>query len=425
MGHEPNRILFIHYGENAIRGSERCLLDLVRHLDRKIFTPVVWCNSERLADEVEKLNIKVIKSDFQILLSGHTSRFDFRSFYKTIKAGLKIVSAEKIDLIHANSGAPNQWMNIVARIRGLPLLSHLHARYPLRERLALGLLWPSLTVGVSQPVIDQLIQDGLGRGSVKVIPNGIDTELQDQVNAIDIRKLLSIPGHQHVIMTTASLINRKGIDLLIQAIAHLLASRLSVHLVIADDGPLKASLVAMVNEYKLAANVHFLGECKHVPALLRGGVDVFVSGSREEVFGLVLAEAGLASLPVVAPRVGGISSVIEHGVTGLLVEPDSSRSIANAVLRLLNQPGLRRQYGEAGREKVLRDFNMKNYVGRFQSTYLDLINNQHRHLHFFEHFHLRLMINMSLRCLRIYLRKWSAIAGNTRALMDPFLQRKL
>jgi len=181
----------------------------------------------------------------------------------------------------------------------------------------------------------------------------------------------------------------------------------------------------MVNEYNLGANVHFLGECNHVPALLRGGVDVFVSGSREEVFGLVLAEASLASLPVVAPRVGGISSVIEDRVTGLLVEPESSRSIAGAVLRLLNQPGLRRQYGEAGRNKVLRNFNMENYVGRFQSTYLDLIQNQHRQLHFFERFHLRLMINLFLRCLQIYLRKWSAIVGNNRIIIDPIIQRKL
>ncbi len=424
MGHQPIRILFIHYGENTIRGSERCLLDLVRHLDRKIFTPVVWCNSERLADEVEKLNIKVIITDFRMLLCGNHSWFDFGRFYKSIKTGLQIVAREKIDLIHTNGGAPNQWMNIVSRIRGLPLLSHLHARYPLRERLALGLLWPSLTVGVSQPVIDQLIQDGLGRGSVKVIPNGIDTELQDQVKAIDIRKLLSIPGNQHVIMTTASLIHRKGIDLLIRATAHLLSSRFSVHLVIAGDGPLKASLVAMVNEYNLGANVHLLGECKHVPALLRGGVDVFVSGSREEVFGLVLAEASLASVPVVAPRVGGIPSVIEHGVTGLLVEPESSLSIARAVMRLLNQPRLRRQYGGAGRNKALRDFNMEKYVGRFQSSYLDLIRNQNRHLHLFENFHVMLMIKMLLRCLKIYLKKWSPAVGNNRIIIDPVFQRK-
>ena len=84
MGYEPKRILFIHYGENAIRGSERCLLDLVHYLDRKIFTPVVWCNSECLAGEVEKLNVKVVQTDFRMLLCGNHSQFEFGRFYKPV-----------------------------------------------------------------------------------------------------------------------------------------------------------------------------------------------------------------------------------------------------------------------------------------------------------------------------------------------------
>jgi glycosyltransferase involved in cell wall biosynthesis len=424
MGHEPKRILFIHYGENAIRGSERCLLDLVHFLDRKIFTPVVWCNSECMAREVEKLNVKVIQTDFEMLLCGNHSQFEFGRFYKLIKTGLQIVTNENIDLIHSNSGAPNQWMNIVARIRGLPLLSHLHARYPLRERLALGLLWPSLTVGVSQSVTDQLIRDGLDSRFLKVIPNGVDTELQDQLSPVDIRKLLSIPGEQHVIMTAASLIRRKGIDLLIRATSHLLSYQAPVHLVIAGTGPELASLEGMVDEYDLGANVHFLGECRNLPALLRGGVDVFVSGSREEVFGLVLAEANLASVPVVAPRVGGISSVIEHEKTGLLVKPECALSIARAVRLLLNQPGLRGRYGEAGREKVLREFNMENYIGRFESTYLDLIDNRHRHLRWFDNVQVKLVLNMGFRCFRIYLAKWRPAIRSHLAVINPVYQKK-
>jgi len=424
MGHEPKRILFIHYGENAIRGSERCLLDLVRYLDRNVFTPVVWCNSKRLAEEVEKLNVKVIRTDFGMLLCGNHSQFDFGRFYKSIKTGLQIVAREKIDLIHSNSGAPNQWMNIVARIHGLPLLSHLHARYPLRERLALGLLWPSLTVGVSHSVTDQLIRDGLDSRFLKVIPNGVDTELHDQANPVDIRKALSIPGDHHVIMTAASLIRRKGIDLLIRATSHLQSNRVPVHLVVAGSGPEKGSLEKMVVAHDLGANVHFLGECENLPALLRGGVDVFVSGSREEVFGLVLAEANLASVAVVAPRVGGISSVIEHETTGLLVKPECGLSIARAVRLLLNQPGLRRRYGEAGREKVLREFNMEHYVGQFESTYLELINNRHRHLRWFDNVQVRLVLNMAFRCLRIYLEKWRPAIGAHRAIINPVLREK-
>jgi len=369
-----NRILFTHYGENQIRGSERCLLDLIKHLDRKLFTPVVWCNSELLEQEVKKLQVRVIKSDFPILLGWLPSRFDFRSFISVVRQGLRIVSEENIQIIHANSGAPNQWLNIIARIKKLPLVSHLHSRYPLRDRLSLGLLNTSLVVGVSQPVVSQLLDDGIAPDRVKVIPNGIDTSLQDQATPVDIRRLLNLESHDFVAMTVASLIYRKGIDMLIRAIACL----------------------------RLQSCIHFLGERTDVAGLLRGEVDVFVSGAREEVFGLALAEANLASIPVIAPSVGGIPEVIEDSKTGILVPPENGIHIANAIQRLYKNPALKKKMGLAGRCRVIDNFSVEKYVSRFQNTYLDLIENKEKHLDIFKNGNPNLLLKMLVRGSLIY-----------------------
>lgn len=417
------RILFTHYGENHIRGSERCLLDLIKHLDKGLFTPIVWCNSELLEQEVKKLKVRVIRSNFPILFGWLPSRYDFRGFLAIVKQGLKIVSNEKIDVIHANSGAPNQWLNLIARIRKLPLVAHLHARYPLRDRLTLGLLNTSLTVGVSQTVVNQLLDDGIAPDQVEIVPNGIDANQQDETAPVDLRKLLNLEQRDFVAITVASLIYRKGIDQLIRAIACLKNRELPIHLVIVGDGPEKPVLQNLAQVYRLQNYIHFLGERTDVAGLLRGGADVFVSGAREEVFGLALAEANLASIPVIAPRVGGIPEVIENNVTGILLPSENSLSIANAIQRLYKYPRLKNKLGLAGRRRVLENFCVENYVLRFQNIYLELIQDREKHLGFFKNGNLFIVSKMLTRAILIKFHKLRKSAG-TRSYISRQLSQE-
>ena len=417
------KILFTHYGENQIRGSERCLLDLIKHLDKELFAPIVWCNSELLEAEVKKLNIRVIRSDFSILFGWLSPRYDFVGFLSTIRQGLDIVRSEQIDLLHANSGAPNQWLNLIGRISKLPLVSHLHSRYPLRDRLTLGLHKTSLAVGVSHPVVQQLLEDGLASERVEVVLNGIDNDYQDLAEALDLRRLLGLEAHDFIAITVGSLIHRKGIDLLIQALAWLVHREIPAHLVIVGDGPQKQALQDLTDHYRVQNRVHFLGERADVAGLLRGGADVLVSGAREEVFGLTLAEANLAALPVIAPSVGGIPEVIESYETGILVPPENHRAIARAILRLYRTPLLKSALGEAGRSRVLDKFTIRENVLRFQAIYLELIEDQERHLGFFKNSNLPIFMKMMKRIALIGLRKVRAAVG-TKFSMAAHLQQE-
>ncbi len=413
------RILFTHYGENQIRGSERCLLDLVKHLDRERFLPVVWCNGELLEQEMRKLDVEVYRSDFPILFGWLDDRYDFGGFRAVVRQGIEIVRRHGIDVLHANSGAPNQWLNLVARRCGLPLVSHLHSRYPLRDRFTLGLHHTSQIVGVSQPVVEQLLDDGIDPGRVRVIPNGIDTEYQERAQAVDIRSLLGLGRRDFVAFAAASLIHRKGFDLLIHALAELRRRQLPVQLVIAGDGPELASLWALAQDHGIERCVHFLGSRDDVAGLLRGGVDVFVSAAREEVFGLALAEASLASVPVVAPAVGGIPGVIEDEVSGLLVSAENWAAIASAIARIYRDPALRRSLGEAGRKRVFERFRIETYVERFEALYLELHRDEKRHLRWHSNLSPRSLLRMMAGAAAVSLRKFGAGAAISRASRAP------
>jgi phosphatidylinositol alpha-1,6-mannosyltransferase len=119
----------------------------------------------------------------------------------------------------------------------------------------------------------------------------------------------------------------------------------------------------------VADHVVFTGRVPDVRPYLRA-CDIFVMPTREERqgdiegFGLVYLEAALMGKPVIASPVGGAVDAIVNEKTGLFVNPIDPREIASAVCRLLDSPEFARQMGEAGRQRVLREFTWEHTVKR-------------------------------------------------------------
>ena len=109
-------VLFIHYGEDWIRGSEVCLLNLMAHLP-KPFVPVLWCNQARLAQAAQARGIDEVYTSAGLSIN-----------WSNLILGQNLISKHQIKLIHANSAAPVKLASAIARQANLPLLCHLHAR---------------------------------------------------------------------------------------------------------------------------------------------------------------------------------------------------------------------------------------------------------------------------------------------------------
>jgi glycosyltransferase involved in cell wall biosynthesis len=395
----PITILFVHYGDDWIRGSEGCLLNLMRHLAPLRYRAVLWCNSPVLAAAAQALNVDVECEAFPLLFGWQRPRWDLCGYFRLVRRGKQLVQRHSIDLIHANSGAPMQWLNWVARACHRPLVTHLHARYPLRDRITLGLHHSAMVVGVSKPVVEQLRQDGMPAERTRVIANGIDVDALETAPAINVRQHLQLRDDDYVIATAGSLILRKGIDVIMHALQRLVRQGVPAHLLVIGDGEERQTLQRLMAQLELQRHVHFVGEQPQVTAWLRGGVDVFASGAREEVFGLVLAEAGLSNLAVVAPRVGGIASVVKDGHTGILIPSEDPEAMATALMRLYQQPKLRSQLGQAGRQRVLQCFTIERHVAQFDQLYQQLLQHSQHRMRWWRHWSMSAPITGLLKTL--------------------------
>jgi len=194
-------------------------------------------------------------------------------------------------------------------------------------------------------------------------------------NSRDVPPLLPkpLPFATPYVLCLGRLIPDKGFDLALTAFASLVDRFPHAHLVIAGDGPTRPELERQAATLGVTDVVDFVGWVppERVPELMNTATVVVVP-SREEGFGLVALEAALMARPVVATRVGGLPEVVVHQQTGLLVEPDDSATLAEAIALLLAHPETAAQMGEAARHRAQELFSWDRCVDAYAALYRTL-----------------------------------------------------
>jgi glycosyltransferase involved in cell wall biosynthesis len=166
---------------------------------------------------------------------------------------------------------------------------------------------------------------------------------------------------------------QKGLDTLLEALP-VISRRHRVKLHILGAGPGLESFQKMVSRLKLESNVRFLG-FKEYPALaeIYQQADLFVLPTRRESFGLVLAEAMAAGLPIVSTRVGAVPEVVRDGETGVLIPPDDPEACARAINSLLDDTVRMKEMGRKGRERAMQFFTCEKVAERVAQCYEEIL----------------------------------------------------
>lgn len=363
---ERTTVLFAHYGDERIRGSEAVLLSLLDELDSSRFRPVVWCNAAALAEECRRREVVTYVDEFDFYVPGYPRRFRPALFARLLWRAIRLLRKERVAVVHINNGAPGQWLIPASAMCRVPALVHLHTYYFKRSRLALGLVLAKRLVGCSRYVLSAFgPPEQLDRGVV--IHNGVQDVARDVSEPACTREEIGIPETADVLVTVGALVGWKRIDVLIESL--LCLSRRSERnplLLVVGDGPERERLEALAQS--TGANVRFLGWRTDVGSVLRLA-DVYVHAAEFEAFGLAIAEAGAAGLPRVAVARGGVGEIIEDGIDGRLVPTTDPAAIAEAVDELLKSRDRASEMGLAARKAYEERFTTTAMVRSFEREY--------------------------------------------------------
>jgi len=180
-----------------------------------------------------------------------------------------------------------------------------------------------------------------------------------------------------ILLSVSRLVDRyKGHDMVLRALPLIRAKVPEAHYVIVGHGWLKPYLERLASSLGVHNAVTFVGEADDDEVLAwYERCDLFIMASREsaasggaEGYGIVFIEANLHGKPAIGGRSGGIPDAVLDGVTGLLVNPLDVGEIADAVVRLMNDPALASRLGAAGRRRALVDLSWPKYVERFDEV---------------------------------------------------------
>lgn len=339
-------------------GLERLLIEHARHARRDEFELRFIALGQRgpVADEIEALGWPVITLGAPPGLRP--------SLVLRLARALK---RHGVDVVHTHNTKPLLYGGPAARLAGLPKV--VHTRHGQRHgatrvhdvMFGLASRCAHRMVCVSQDAARCCRDEGVAPGLIDTIHNGVDTR--------------RFPFHGPALGGPALYVGRlspeKDLETLLKAGAAVSRRDPSFRLVIAGEGPCKASLESFAGELGIREHVRFLGAVSSVPALLRTA-GVFVLSSLSEGLPVTVLEAMATGLPVVATAVGGTPEAVEHGMSGLLVAKGDDAALAGALEKVMNDSDRAREMGKAGRRRVEAEFSAGVMVHRYEALYREL-----------------------------------------------------
>jgi O-antigen/teichoic acid export membrane protein/glycosyltransferase involved in cell wall biosynthesis len=388
------RILFVEQNsDGTIGGSHHSLLLLVKHLDRSRFEPVVaFYQHHALVEEYQRYaRIVMLPAHFPIKLSLARGDHPLNLLALPVQKMLNFIGALRFSttrlfrvlevrpqLIHLNNcvltGA--EWP-LIAWLCGAPTVVHQrgHARPPWYTHSF------DRVICISRDVQAALERDDPSMASKIVqIHNGIDLQAYrasaEERTVEDVRAEFGLRDGELLIAMVGNMQEWKGQEVLLRALPLLPPSLRWRCLFIgavptsSDSRAYYARLLELQREHGLEERASFVGYRSDVSTIV-GASDVLVHTSiAPEPLGRVILEGMALGKPTIATNHGGPTEIIEHGISGFLVDPGNPQVLADCMSEVLESPRLRARVGNAAQERIRLLFDVRGYVTRVESVYL-------------------------------------------------------
>ncbi len=377
MKSNKKRILYIITKSAPLGGAQKAVLDLAENFNKKYEVAVASGKGKDLEEVLDKENIKF----FRIKSLGRNISFfkDIFAFFE-IK---KIIKEFEPDIIHLHSpkaailgalaGRLSSVKKIIYTVHGWPFNEKRNAFQKILIKIICykTVILCNKTIVISDAEKRQTKNWLFARKKISLIKNGIkEFELYPKDEA---RTKLSeffpkrLDESKIWVGTIAELHRNKGLEYAIRAL-----SNINLNYFIIGDGEEKKyleELISSVGDQNIFRNVFLLGKIfdakKYISAF-----DIFLIPSIKEGLPYTLLEAGLAKLPIIATRVGGIPDVIEDGKNGLLIKPENIKQIKDRILYIIENREKIETFGENLNKKIKENFSFENQMEETENLYL-------------------------------------------------------
>ncbi|MHB8903515.1 MAG: glycosyltransferase [Patescibacteria group bacterium] len=368
QSNQPNKIKIAYIAPTLDPGgAERFLVDLILNLDRHIYEPtlILFKRGGFWLKELEEANIPVI-------VLNKKFKIDLNNFLEIIK-NLKRI---KPTIIHTKLGG-DFYGRLAAKILKIPIIISTEENLNPNENRIQNILkkitssFAHKIIAVSEAVKKDLIyRYHIPAAKIKVISNGLNLNKFLSFN----KKIKTVNNEPRKIIlgTIGRLVPQKGHSVLINALAKI--KDLNFEFLIAGAGPLENILNKQVRDLGLSDKIKLIGTIKDIPDFLNS-LDAFVFPSLWEGQGIVLMEAALMELPIIASDIEGIKEVLNKE-NAYLVKAGDDIDLAAKISWLLNNIDSVpvKERSTRLKNEIINKFSIAKTVEQYQKLYQELLN---------------------------------------------------
>jgi glycosyltransferase involved in cell wall biosynthesis len=351
-------------------GAERVLLELALHL-----RDMGWQSKVLAIDGAGAWPLVAAASAHG--LSAHVLSAPGDSWFAQLRKLRAFLASEAIDCVHSHGYKPSIMLHLLGEPRRRACIATCHSWYSVNWRLK-AYEWLDKramrafprVVAVSSEIQADLLASGVPSSVVSYIPNGLDLEQPHPDARRTVREELGLDQAETLVLRVGRLAVSKGNAVLLEALAAVRTAE-PWRLALLGDGEEHDSLQRLAHELGIASKVTFLGFKANVADYL-AAADVFAIPSLQEGLPMVLLEAMAAGCPCVVTDVGAIGSVIENGVSGMLVRPGNVQELSAAMQQLCDSHETRARYAAAANSRYRRNFS-RAAMGRKYGEHYDAL----------------------------------------------------
>jgi glycosyltransferase involved in cell wall biosynthesis len=337
-------------------------------------------NNLHISFAFPKINTQEVKKELEFLGANIYTIDDSWKSFTFIRKFMAVVKQCKPNVIdfHFCYTANFAFIFLILKILNIKTIYHYHGeiipieklRFTNRNFSKLRLLTLFVNKVICVSNANKRFLEALNiRKKIEVVYNGVGVSNFKNVNNVEnFKRNMGFTNGELIVTSIASLIPRKGVDVLIKAAKMVIDNVPQVRFVLIGGGD-KAPYQTLAENLGISDKIIFMGLVKEYPYHILKDTDVFAHASYAESFGLSIAESQLIGIPVVATNVGGVPEVVNNGKSGILVPPGNSSMLATEIIRLLKDKQLREDFGNFGKKWIADNFNLEDKVEELISVF--------------------------------------------------------